>query len=74
MLGYSRHGVYELGVQDLSDHARDLLCPRSFFLRPDISWAHRSSKAEQEKTDKMLIKSLEREERERKRVHLCPVL
>ena len=35
----------------------------------------RMSKVEQEKTDKMLIKSLEREERERKRVctalHLC---
>lgn len=31
----------------------------------------RSSKAEQEKTDKMLIKSLEREEKERKRVCTC---
>ena len=30
--------------------------------------AYRLSKVEQEKTDKMLIKSLEREERERKRV------
>ena len=30
------------------------------------------SKAEQEKTDKMLIKSLEREERERKRVGFHP--
>ena len=38
-----------------------------YCIRP-LLHACRLSKAEQEKTDKMLIKSLEREERERKRV------
>lgn len=36
--------------------------------QPPVLAVSRMSKAEQEKTDKMLIKSLEREERERKRV------
>lgn len=46
----------------------------SHMLRVHGVAVYRISKVEQEKTDKMLIKSLEREERERKRVkHLICV-